>query len=86
MNPQSVNLASATLASIRLADWPHTRWDATDFDNGIDRSKVTYTFEDSESQLYVPIAVLECRGCEIISFDPKVTRLSSLSIIRRLMK
>lgn len=34
-----------------------------------------YTLEDSESQLYVPIAALECRGCEILSFDPKVRSL-----------
>lgn len=43
-----------------------------DFDPSFVRSKAFYTLEQSESQVYAPLAVLECRGCEILAFDPKV--------------
>lgn len=36
-----------------------------------------YTLEDSEEQRFATIAVLECRGCELTEFDPKV-RLTML--------
>lgn len=34
-----------------------------------------YTLEQSEGQEYGALAVLECRGCEILEFDPKVRSL-----------
>ncbi|SGY70159.1 BQ5605_C004g03112 [Microbotryum silenes-dioicae] len=42
-----------------------------DFDPSFNRSKAFYTFDQSESQKFATIAILECRGCEIIKFDPK---------------
>ncbi|SCV72382.1 BQ2448_3919 [Microbotryum intermedium] len=44
---------------------------AGDFDPSFNRSKAFYTLDQSESQKFGTIAVLECRGCEIIKFDPK---------------
>lgn len=41
------------------------------FDESFSRSKAVYTLEDSENQEFAPLAVLECRGCEITQFDPK---------------
>lgn len=74
----SVSLAS----SLRALVHPLTQLDEspnTAFDSSLDRSKAKYTFEDSEEQKFVPIAVLECRGCEILAFDPLV-RLFQLSL------
>lgn len=44
-----------------------------DFDKSLDRAKAVYTLEQSENQQFGAIAVLECRGCEIVAFDPKVS-------------
>jgi len=44
-----------------------------DFDKSLDQTKAVYTFEQSENQEFGAIAVLECRGCEIVAFDPKVS-------------
>ncbi|GAA5841437.1 hypothetical protein JCM5353_007270 [Sporobolomyces roseus] len=41
------------------------------FDESFSRRKAVYTLENSENQKFAPLAVLECRGCEITSFDPK---------------
>jgi len=41
------------------------------FDESFSRKKAVYTLENSENQKFAPLAVLECRGCEITSFDPK---------------
>ncbi|GAA5957260.1 hypothetical protein JCM3765_000406 [Sporobolomyces pararoseus] len=41
------------------------------FDESFSRSKAVYTLDDSENQKFAPLAVLECRGCEITQFDPK---------------
>ncbi|KDE04429.1 hypothetical protein MVLG_05144 [Microbotryum lychnidis-dioicae p1A1 Lamole] len=41
------------------------------FDPSFNRSKAFYTFDQSESQKFATIAILECRGCEIVKFDPK---------------
>lgn len=41
------------------------------FDESFSRRKAVYTIENSENQKFAPLAVLECRGCEITSFDPK---------------
>jgi hypothetical protein len=41
------------------------------FDESFSRSKAAYTLDDSENQKFAPLAVLECRGCEITQFDPK---------------
>ncbi|KAM0792790.1 hypothetical protein ACM66B_002559 [Microbotryomycetes sp. NB124-2] len=43
------------------------------FDSSIDRSKAAYTHEQAEEQKFGAIAVLECRGCTIVEFDPKGT-------------
>jgi len=42
-------------------------------DDSFKRGAAFYTFEDSESQKYAAVAVLDCRGCEIVAFDPKGT-------------
>ncbi|KAK4706091.1 hypothetical protein P7C70_g94, partial [Phenoliferia sp. Uapishka_3] len=42
-----------------------------DFDNGFNRANALYTLEDSDAQKYATLAVVECRGCEVIEFDPK---------------
>jgi len=44
-----------------------------DFDKSLDQTKAVYTFEQSENQEFGALAVLECRGCEIVAFDPKVS-------------
>lgn len=44
---------------------------AQDFDSSLDRAKACHTLEDSEAQKFTSMAVLECRGCEILAFDPK---------------
>ena len=41
------------------------------FDESFSRAKAVYTLDDSENQKFAPLAVLECRGCEITQFDPK---------------
>ncbi|GAA5971414.1 hypothetical protein JCM11641_008344 [Rhodosporidiobolus odoratus] len=41
------------------------------FDSSFKREKAALSFEDSEEQRWVSIAVLECRGCEITAFDPR---------------
>ncbi|GAA5971985.1 hypothetical protein JCM21900_002627, partial [Sporobolomyces salmonicolor] len=41
------------------------------FDDSFSRAKAAYTLEDSDEQKFAPLAVLECRGCEITAFDPK---------------
>ncbi|GAA5859931.1 hypothetical protein JCM1840_001801 [Sporobolomyces johnsonii] len=41
------------------------------FDDSFSRAKAAYTLEDSDDQKFAPLAVLECRGCEITAFDPK---------------
>lgn len=47
------------------------RESSINFDNSFVREKAFYTFENSEAQQFSTLAVLECRGCEIIAFDPK---------------
>jgi hypothetical protein len=44
-----------------------------DFDKSLDQTKAVYTLEQSENQEFGAVAVLECRGCEIVAFDPKVS-------------
>ena len=53
-----------------------------DFDNSFVREKAFYTFENSEAQQFSTLAVLECRGCEIIAFDPKVSSFPSCNTDR----
>jgi hypothetical protein len=48
------------------------------FDDSFKRGSAAYTLEDSEEQRFATIAVLECRGCELTEFDPKVRRLTIL--------
>ena len=55
-----------------------------DFDNSFVREKAFYNFEDSESQKFVTLAVLECRVCEITAFDPKVSPLSHSSLNKKI--
>ena len=52
-----------------------------DFDNSFAREKAFYTLEDSEAQQFATLAVLECRGCELIAFDPKVRSAYSPVIV-----
>lgn len=47
------------------------------FDDSFKRSSAAYTLEDSEEQRFATLAVLECRGCELTEFDPKVPPLAS---------
>ena len=54
---------------------PLTRRRRADFDNSFNRGKALYTLEYSDSQKYATLAVVECRGCEVIEFDPKVRGL-----------
>ncbi|KAM0749725.1 DUF866-domain-containing protein [Meredithblackwellia eburnea MCA 4105] len=49
------------------------RESSINFDDSFKRDKAVYTQEDSESQKFATLAVLECRGCEIVQFDPKGT-------------
>lgn len=44
-----------------------------DFDDSFKRASAAYTLEDAEEQRWGTLAVLECRGCEIIDFDPQGT-------------
>ncbi|BGP45132.1 hypothetical protein JCM10450v2_000949 [Rhodotorula kratochvilovae] len=43
------------------------------FDDSFKRASAAYTLEDGEEQRWGTLAVLECRGCEIIEFDPQGT-------------
>lgn len=55
---------------------------ATDVDEGsgaLKRDKAALTLEDSEVHKFAPLVVFECRGCEILQFDPKVCRLDVVS-------
>lgn len=47
------------------------RESSINFDESFSRSKALYTAENSDEQKFAPLAVLECRGCEITAFDPK---------------
>lgn len=44
-----------------------------DFDDSFKRSSAAYTLDDADEQRWATLAVLECRGCEIIEFDPQGT-------------
>ncbi|KAI5477081.1 hypothetical protein MNV49_006880 [Pseudohyphozyma bogoriensis] len=47
------------------------RESSINFDESFNRSKALYTAEQSEEQKYASIVVVECRGCEVVAFDPK---------------
>ncbi|KAL8291944.1 hypothetical protein RQP46_002202 [Phenoliferia psychrophenolica] len=49
------------------------RESSINFDNSFNRAKAVYTLEDSDAQKFATMAVVECRGCEVIEFDPKGT-------------
>jgi hypothetical protein len=61
---RSLSVSNATDLDL----FPHTN---VAFDESFSRSKAAYTLDDSENQKFAPLAVLECRGCEITQFDPK---------------
>ncbi len=65
---------SATRLPTRLLTLALSRLRSADFDKSLDQTKAVYTFEQAENQEFGAIAVLECRGCEIVAFDPKVSR------------
>ncbi|GAA5997112.1 uncharacterized protein JCM10292_006216 [Rhodotorula paludigena] len=41
------------------------------FDDSFKRASAAYTLDDSDNQRWGTLAVVECRGCEVVDFDPK---------------